>query len=196
LSEEPTRRLFFALWPDEAQRAALWHATAKTVRRCGGRPVAEANLHMTLTFLGSVPESRVASVQGIARRTADGFRPDGLPLALTLERLEHWAEPQILAVAALDATPGVQGSGVQALAGMLTRAAAGEGFSRDLKPFRAHVTVARKVARAPRARGMRPVRWSFDAFALVESRTLPSGPVYSIVESYALGSAEKVGTQE
>jgi len=196
LSAEPTRRLFFALWPDEAQRAALWHATAKTVRRCGGRPVAEANLHLTLMFLGSVPESRMAALERLARRAVGGFRPEGLPLALTLERLEHWAKPQILAVAALDATPGVPGSGVQVLAGVLTSEATAEGFTPDLKPFRAHVTVARKVTRAPRARRVHPVAWSFDAFALVESRTDPSGPVYSVIESYALGSAEKVGTQE
>jgi 2'-5' RNA ligase len=41
---------------------------------------------------------------------------------------------------------------------------------------------------------MRRVLWSFDAFALVESRTLAEGPVYSVVESYVLGGAEKVRT--
>ena len=42
------RRLFFALWPDEVQRCALEHNAAKAVRHSGGRPVAAANLHVTL----------------------------------------------------------------------------------------------------------------------------------------------------
>ena len=79
------------------------------------------------------------------------------------------------------------------LAQVLVAEAAAAGFSPDLKPFRAHVTVARKVARAARSSEMRRVLWSFDAFALIESRTLPGGPVYSVVESFVLGSAEKVG---
>jgi len=41
---------------------------------------------------------------------------------------------------------------------------------------------------------MRKVEWSFDEFALIESRTLEKGPVYSVVESYLLGGAEKVRT--
>ena len=41
---------------------------------------------------------------------------------------------------------------------------------------------------------MRRVPWSFGAFALVESRTLAEGPVYSVVEAYVLGDAKKVAT--
>ena len=57
------------------------------------------------------------------------------------------------------------------LALSLKNETAAAGFSPDLKPFRAHVTVARKVARAPAALALQPVLWRFDAFALIESRT-------------------------
>jgi 2'-5' RNA ligase len=194
LSGEPTRRLFFALWPDEAQRAALSHATAKVVRRCGGRPVPEASLHVTLSFLGSVPEPRIPVLSEIARRTAGSPPADCVPLGLILEGFEHWAKAQILAVVTPAAAPGAPPSGAASLAARLNGETASAGFSPDLKPFRAHVTVARKVARTPRPAAMRPVQWSFEAFALIESRTLPSGPAYSIVESYTLCGAGKVGT--
>jgi 2'-5' RNA ligase len=195
LSAAPTRRLFFALWPDAAQRAALVHVTAKTLRRCGGRPVPETNLHVTLAFLGSVPEPRLEELRAIARRIAARFPGEAVPLALSLEALEHWAKPQVLTVLErkAEARP-APASGAARLAQLLTTGTAAAGFSPDLKPFRAHVTVARKVPRPPGPSAMSRVPWSFGAFALVESRTLAEGPVYSVVESYVLGGAEKVAT--
>ena len=74
---------------------------------------------------------------------------------------------------------------------MLKNETAAAGFSPDLKPFRTHVTVARKVAHAPSTLAVQPVLWRFDAFALIESRTDPGGPVYSVIESYLLVKAEK-----
>ena len=198
-AREPTRRLFFALWPDAGQRAALVHATRKAVRSSGGRPVPEESLHVTLAFLGSVPERRVAELQAIARRIAEA--PEAAPLRVSFDRLVHWAKPRILC--ALDALPsaGTEAAGaprVGALAGApalaLAESLKGEttarGFSPDLKPFHAHVTVARKVAHAPAAQPLPPVRWTFDGFALIESRTEPTGPVYSVIESYLLAKTE------
>jgi 2'-5' RNA ligase len=193
LSAAPTRRLFFALWPDAAQRAALVHAAGETVRRCGGRPVPETNLHVTLAFLGSVPEPRLEELRAIARRAAAAWPADAAPPAVSLAALEHWAKAQVLAALEREEEPrGAPGAGVAELARFLTAATAAAGFSLDLKPFRAHVSVARKVARAPRSIAMRKVLWSFDGFALIESRTLADGPVYSVLESYVLDGAEKV----
>ena len=195
MSDAPTRRLFFALWPDGAQRAALLHAAATVVRRCGGRPVPEENLHVTLAFLGSVPEVRVPELSAVARRTAAAFPQDAVPIALRFETLEHFAEAQVLAV--LERSDDARAAAVTdatTLARSLSSETAAAGFSPDLKPFRAHVTVARKVARPPSSGDMRKVLWTFDEFALIESRTREAGPVYSVVASYLLGGAEKMRT--
>jgi 2'-5' RNA ligase len=194
LSSEPTRRLFFALWPGEEERAALLHAARKLVRAGGGRPVPAANLHVTLAFLGAVPAARVPELSAIASRAAAAFPREALPLTLTLQGVAHWAHSQLLAILAREEAG--LAPGAQALARTLCHEAAGAGFDPDLKPFRAHVTVARKVARAPHASAMHPVAWSFAAFALIESRTLASGAAYSTVESFVLGSAEKVRTEK
>lgn len=193
MSGAPARRLFFALWPDEAQRAALVRAAAKIVWHCGGRPVPASNLHVTLTFLGSVPESRLEELSTIARRVAATFPQDAMPLAVSLEALEHWAKPQVLAaLGSRTMTQEGAASGVVELARLLTDETAAAGFSPDLKPFRVHVTVARKVARPPRSSAVGKIRWSFESFSLIESRTLAEGPVYSVVESYVLGESEKL----
>jgi RNA 2',3'-cyclic 3'-phosphodiesterase len=194
LSGAPARRLFFALWPHPAQRAALVHAAAGIVRHCGGRPVPEENLHVTLAFLGSVPEPRVEELRAIGRRAAAAFPADALPMTVSLETLEHWAKAQVLAVLERKDESRAAAPGAAALAQILSTGTLAGGFSPDLKPFRVHVTVARKVARPPRSCDMRRVEWSFDEFALIESRTLEKGPVYSVVESYLLGGTEKVRT--
>jgi RNA 2',3'-cyclic 3'-phosphodiesterase len=182
---EPTQRLFFALWPDEAQRQALWQATAKAVSKCGGRPVAAANLHVTLVFLGSVPQRRLPQLQAIAQRAARA-RAQDVPLSLRLDALAHWPRQQILCALAADEPPLAQ-----ALAAALKDAAAAAGFSPDLKPFHAHVTLARKVARAALRPALRALLWRFDSFALIDSRTETDGAVYSVIESYALVNTQK-----
>jgi RNA 2',3'-cyclic 3'-phosphodiesterase len=182
---ERSQRLFFALWPDEESRRALSAATARDVRHCGGRPVPAASLHVTLAFLGSVPQSQRPQLEHIARAQASACAQE-LPLLLTFERLAHWPRQQLLCLPATE-----EAGGAHALAAALRDAAAAAGFRQDLKPFRAHVTVARKVAQFARALSLRPVVWRFTAFALVESRTDESGAVYSVVDSYPLVKPQK-----
>jgi len=188
-TDQPTRRLFFALWPDEATRALLAHATRKAVRSCGGRPVATHNLHATLLFLGSVAQSRVPEVMAIAAGAASGLSlPDAVDSSspgFTFDRVEFWKKPHVLV-----ATPSVTGDAGDVLAGALAEVLAREtlsaGFAPDPKPLRPHVTLARKVAFLKTELAMQPVPWSFADFALVESRTDAEGPVYTVLESYPL----------
>jgi len=182
-----TQRLFFALWPDEAARAALVRATARAVRHCGGRPVPAPSLHVTLAFLGGVERTRVPQLRSLASACAVALAQSA-PLSLPLVRLAHW-QPQQLLCALTAETP----TAAQRLAAALKDGAAAGGFRPDLKPFQAHVTLARKVVRVARLPVMRPVVWSFSAFALVDSRTESAGALYSVVESYPLVSAPKPG---
>ena len=139
-----------------------------------------ASLHVTLAFLGSVPQSQRPQLESIAREQSSACAQE-VPLLLTFERLAHWPRQQVLCVPATE-----QSGGAHALAAALRDAAAAAGFRPDLKPFRAHVTVARKVTRFARALSLHPVVWRFTAFALLESRTEERGAAYSMVESYSL----------
>jgi RNA 2',3'-cyclic 3'-phosphodiesterase len=185
---EPTRRLFFALWPDESSRSALVHATRKAVRYSGGRPVAEHNLHATLLFLGSIAESRVSEIAAIGAHAAAGTlvaRDDCSSPAFVFDRIELFQKAHVL-VATTSASSGIGHLVANALVESLQRETSRAGFAPDLKPFRPHVTVARKVAFLRTALRMEPVEWRFTAFALVESRTDPDGPVYTVLHSYPL----------
>jgi RNA 2',3'-cyclic 3'-phosphodiesterase len=178
-------RLFLALWPDAAMQAALADAAASLVREVcaaseGVRPVPTQNLHLTLAFLGSVPHVRVDAVKQVASRCAETVAWRPAPVELVFDTVEHWSKPQILCAVARDASlPAVR------LAQALTGALTAERFSPDLtKPFRPHVTLARKAANPSRETTLAPVSWSFREFALVQSRTAPGGSLYTVLNSY------------
>ncbi len=175
------RRLFFALWPDRPARERLEHTVRGAVRATGGRAVPSDQLHMTLAFLGAVPAARMAELALLAAARLSAADQALGPIDLTLERLVHWAGPRVLC-----AVPARAPAALETLVGRLLEALAAADFAPDLKPFRPHVTVARKVLRPTRSAAMRAVHWRFEEFALIESRTLESGPVYSVVGTYPL----------
>jgi 2'-5' RNA ligase len=178
---ECTARLFFALWPDVRMQADLAAAVASALGRgepLDGRLVPEANFHLTLAFLGSVSQSRFEVLFNVGARCAQSLHVGDAPIAISLDTLEHWRKPQVL-VATSPAPP----PAAVALAETLKRALVEQGFTPDLKPFRAHATVARKVRRVSGELHIESVRWRFDSLHLVESR---SGSTYSTVKKWVL----------
>ncbi|HEY2590105.1 MAG TPA: RNA 2',3'-cyclic phosphodiesterase [Steroidobacteraceae bacterium] len=185
-----TRRLFFAFWPSGAMREALSAAIDGAMKAVHvGRPVPLGNLHVTLAFLGSVPEASLDRLVERAREVS-GVGGPGAPIEMRFDRIEHWPRAEILCAAA-SRMP----ARAEELSGALKSALVAADFRPDLKPFRAHVTLARQVRRAPYDLGMPAVTWSFGAFALIESRTLPEGSSYSVVGSWALCSGAKGSEQ-
>jgi 2'-5' RNA ligase len=148
------------------------------------------NFHLTLAVLGAVPEHRIADLTPIAARVSLAYQADaqtaGAPLVIALDRIDYWRRSEILcATASTSSVPAT------ALAGALRSALTDHGFAPDLKPFRTHATLARKVRRVTRERDMPAVRWTFRDFHLVESRTAPSGAVYSTCEIYSLDASSR-----
>jgi 2'-5' RNA ligase len=189
---EPARRVFFALWPGAALQTTLARATHKSVSACGGRPVPAQSLHVTLAFLGSVAERRIGELEVIGDRIAAfcaGEGANAAPPELVFDRIEHWQKAQIIC-----ATVGTESADaatvVQSLADALKNETLAAGFAPDLKPFRAHVTVARKVARPTLALDMHSVPWAVTGLALVESRTAPGGAIYSVINSWTLDTRQ------
>ena len=64
--EPPDRhRVFFALWPDDATRAAISRATREAVRLSGGRPIAKERLHVTVAFLGELTAAGLEAARAV-----------------------------------------------------------------------------------------------------------------------------------
>ena len=167
------RRLFFAIWPDEATRESLRRSTQDVLRHCGGKPVRPESFHITLAFIGNVPERHFDALV----EAAGGVSPE--PLVLTLDRFGYFPVPQVLWLGPAQ-TPGA----LRALSRDLRAALDVAGFTHDAKPFNAHLTLARKVRTEPKLIPPQPVAWPVKGFALVESNTDPAGARYQVMATF------------
>lgn len=174
--------MFFALWPDPALQSALVAAAGNVVAATGGRPVLPASLHVTLAFLGAVSDADLGKVEAIAAEVAS--KAERTPVQLAFNAIEYWKKAQVLCATAPASTAGT--SLADALATTLKSHLVAAGFTPDLKPFRAHVTLVRKVPRGTHDRALQPVLWSFTDFTLIDSRTEPSGAVYTLLQTFPL----------
>jgi len=184
MAAQDLRRLFFALWPSESMRAALAAASGEArAALAEARLIPARDWHLTLAFLGSVAGSALESVSRAAHEVAHQVRVGGR-IEVRLDRVECWAKPQLACATASAASPAAA-----ELAQALHAALLGVGFAPDLKPFRVHVTLARKVLKCPPALALSPVEWSFSEFALIDSRAAPSGSLYSVLATWPLDGA-------
>ncbi len=170
------RRLFFAVWPNEAARKAIVAALERLKPKMNVRWARPENLHMTLAFLGDVEAERLEALNSAAERvSAPSFE-------LPLDQIEHWRRPQVLCLTTQSiCEPLMQ------LAVDLARNLRAEGFELEKRPFTAHLTLARKVAYLPaEIRLEKPILWKSDSFALVESVQEERGSTYITLKTWPL----------
>ncbi len=130
-------KLFIALWPDETVRAALSADLQILARAAGGRATAPANLHLTVAFIGQVDDRRFDDIAGPLAAT----RP--APFTVVLDRLDAFVSQRVLFRAPSRCPPALL-EAQQALVAGLAAAA----VPVDRRPFRPHVTLARRCDRA------------------------------------------------
>jgi RNA 2',3'-cyclic 3'-phosphodiesterase len=174
-------RLFFALQSTLEQNSVLTAHVAPLVAQLAARAVPAQNLHSTLCFIGAVDEDRVDAL----RAAAASIR--GRPVRLRFDALEYWETPKILC-----ATSSRDSSEASELAIALGEAAVAAGFAPDIKLFRAHLTLARKIAAAQAAMVPLPfpleppMVMSADKFVLMSSRREGVVSIYSAVDCWPL----------
>jgi 2'-5' RNA ligase len=180
--QEPARperqhRLFFASWPADDLRAAL-APRIRALQPAGvGRPQRPDQWHVTLEFLGSVPASRLAA----ARDAAEQVREE--PCEIEFNAVEFWRRPEVLTLVARVLPPPLD-----RLVTELRAALAARGFEPESRPFRAHLTLARKVMHPVAPVAFEPLHWPVVDFALVESITDRAGSVYMPLATWNLQS--------
>lgn len=155
-------RLFFASWPPPELARALTRWAREAQRGCGGRVTREDLIHLTLAFLGNAdPAAAIATARTVRVGTT----------SFPVEIAHYWKHNRIVWV------------GPQEVPRPLAALARALGEARE---FAAHVTLIRK-ARGPASLPPLPaLQWPVSEFALMNSRLEPDGPVYEVLERFAL----------
>ena len=191
------RRLFVALEPPEAVRRRIAAVTEKLRRSAGAaagevRWVPHENVHLTVQFLGAVPEERVEAVGGAIAATAARARP----LLLEVKGAGGFPNSRRPRVVWLGLAGEVEA--LAALAGDLAKRLAPLGFPPETRPFAAHLTLgrARDSRGAPGLGGAlaaaaqdEGTAWRAAELVLFESHLSPKGPRYEPVRRAPLGGA-------
>ncbi len=173
-------RLFFALWLPSDAAARLAGIARANAGQFGGRPTRQEAIHLTLAFLGEVPEENLP----LPVRTAQLVH--STPFALDIDRLGHWARQRVLWAGPASPCPALD-----ALVGNLRRALVDAGFAVDdwNRGFTAHITLIRKLPGVPTSLALpaiEPINSLCSSFALVHSQTSDAGSNYRTVADFPL----------
>jgi RNA 2',3'-cyclic 3'-phosphodiesterase len=172
LAATPTRRLFFALWPDATVREAVRAAADAAAARAGigGRRTPMERIHLTLLFLGELgagDEARARVVAGSVRMA---------PFTLVLDRVGGFPRARVLWVGPRQAPP--------ALTALHRELREGLGaLVPDRRPLAPHLTCDRDASAPLPIAPIPPIPWAVDRFVLVHSEPRASGR-YHVVSQW------------
>ncbi len=185
-------RLFVALEIPSAVRENLANLL-KSLRAVSPqiRWVRAENLHVTLKFVGEVPEAK----SGAIRNALAGVRSKQL-VTLDFRGLGFFPNEKHPRVfwAGIEASPNLK-----LLAAEIENALEKVGIPREQRPFSPHLTLARleppRLAEQLRAAIQEHATCDFGSlrtnqFHLIESKLKPSGAEYTTVESFSFAAAE------
>ena len=170
-----TARLFFAAWPAPEVQRALHEVAQRARRECGGRAVAQRNIHLTLVFLGNVDRARLRQIEAIAAGI------DGSGCDLAVQHIEYWRHNRIL-WAGVEHCPDALRGVVQALSTGSREA----GFRVDDRPYVPHVTLLRNARRGPGDAAIPSIIWPVREIALIESAPRDGVRIYEVLRRWPL----------
>jgi len=188
-------RLFVALEPPELVRRRL-AALQTELKRAAGRAAGEVRwtapeaVHLTLQFLGGVPEERGPAVEAAVRAAAAASAPLHLTVSGT------GAFPSVRRARVVWAGVGGDVGPLAELVAALGRALAPLGFTPEARPFSPHLTLGRAreqrgVAGLAAALGHAgegpPAPWRAGEVVLFRSHLSPQGSRYEVLARAPLG---------
>jgi 2'-5' RNA ligase len=167
----PAVRLFIALWPADEVRLGIAQWQSQWTWPDRAAVVAPERLHVTLHFLGDVLPERMHDLKYVLKAVPTP------PFELRFTRHEMWQHG--MAVLRPETSPTLM-RGLHARIGL---ALTGIGMPVEGRPYRPHVTLARRATGATPPAQAPDVLWQANnGFVLVQ--TLPGGRGYEVLERF------------
>ena len=183
MNDQPTSvRVFFALWPDAAERAALaaWQPPLREL--CGGKAMRPDTLHATLAFLGDVAAHRLEALK-LAAQEVGG---EGFELCFDIAR--YWGHNHI-AYAAPSAVP----EPLPLLVDELEQRLGAHRFRFDRRAYKPHVTLLRHANWSDEPLPEMPAAtWRAKDFVLVQSLRDERGARYEALARFPLARRQVI----
>ena len=162
-----TRRLFFALWPDDRQRDRLRDFISPIAKLVEGQHVYRGSWHVTTAFIGDFEEGLIPDLQA---RAAEILVE---PFRTRFDRVEFWPRPKVASLVA--ATVPLE---LQQLVDSLNAVLAEFDVSVEDRTYRPHITVVRRARSFETQRLAQPALIEWSGFELVESISQAGGATY------------------
>lgn len=169
-----TLKLFFALWPDEEVRRAMWKTGARLHEVWSGRRMKPDTLHMTLVFLGETPLACLEELKRLAGCI------EGHQFSLEFRQAACWRHNKVGFLSPLE-TPPELAQLVYGLEDSLESA----GIPFDERPYKPHLTLLRNT-RCTTQVAFTPIVWKPEEFVLVASNSTEHGPTYQLLGRWKL----------
>ena len=160
-------RVFFALVPDRALQEQLGALASELATRIGGRATRDENIHLTLAFVGNVRQAEIATLEAIL---------DALPrrgFELTLDHAGTWNHAEIAWLG-----PRTVPDALDDLHNALSAALVEAGYPIDDRPFRPHLTLARRGRRSLGRESGSSLSWRVGGVSLMRSESTGGGVRY------------------
>jgi RNA 2',3'-cyclic 3'-phosphodiesterase len=185
-------RVFCAIeMPEPVRHAVLQHIArlkeaVPDVKATWSR---DANLHLTLKFLGEIPRTSVPDISTAASQAVAGMAP----FSIRLEQTGAFAkdgQPRVLWVGINDSS-----RKLSELQARLEEEAANAGFVKESRPFHPHLTVsrlrqprhARTLAATHRQLEFEPADIAVAELLVVRSELSSEGSKYTVISRHGLG---------
>lgn len=176
-------RLFVAVFPPPEVQTALAEAALRLPIRGDARMVRPENIHLTLKFLGEVPDEVKVEVHDILKQVALRHAP------VELSPSGFGAFPSMRRAKVIWAGMEGDAQGIQALAEDVDESLETPGFERERRPFTPHFTLGRARKRSVELLDAEDAPISaFEAIQLelMRSETRKEGVRYTRLAAYPL----------
>ncbi len=162
-----TKRLFYALWPDDRQRDRLRNQISPVAKLVEGQAIYRGDWHVTLAFIGAFPESRIPELKTrVAAVTFEPFRT-------RFDRVEYWPRSKVACLVGATVSPELE-----RLVESLNEVIADLGVTVEERRYRPHITVVRRARPFETQRLAQAAVVDWTGFELIESVSAPGGAKY------------------
>lgn len=183
-------RVFSAIELPQRTRALVLQHSARLKKQFPNARASwarDANLHLTLKFLGEIPQPSVAEFSEAASRAVAGLQSFSIRLEQTGAFPVH-GQPRVLWIGVNDSS-----GALAKLRARLEAESARAGFATEARPFHPHLTIARlrspeearTLAAAHKVAEFEPVEIAVSELVVIRSELSSAGSKYSVLTRHS-----------